>query len=77
MLTSSHFCRNFNKGRTEKAKEIGAMKICTNDHDFLREHVWQRTTLDYEDMVYGEFDFNEGCVSDGEGGGDEKDSEGE
>ena len=52
------------------------MKICTTEHNFLMEQARQRTTLDYEDTVYGEVDDDD-SVSDGEKGVDEEDSVGE
>ena len=71
------FGRNFSKRRAEKAKEDGAMMICTDDHNFLMEQARQRTTLDYEDTVYGELDEDEASVSDDEGDIEEEDSEGD
>ena len=61
------FHQNLSRDIVEVAKERGAFKIEADDHSFLMEVARQRTSLDYEETVYGSLD---------DGGGEEDDETG-
>ncbi|KAL7530697.1 hypothetical protein ACHAXR_005056 [Thalassiosira sp. AJA248-18] len=56
------FPSNLSNRVCEDAARKGAMMIADGDHEFLMEAARQRTTLDFEDVVYGDV---EGCDDDG------------
>ncbi len=66
------FPARLNRQVVMNSKEKGALKIDADDHDFLMEMAHQRTSLDYEQTIYGSIDDgDEGNA----GSGDEDKSE--